>query len=165
MPSLRRALSTPSVRVSPYPSLLTSRAQRSHPQGHRRSSGSDLTARKVLADIDWWRVADGQREKTGEEEEEGGEGEGEGEGSEGSVEVTGDSVVGADPASALLHTPVAQLAAADHSETFSVEIGRPSTPDMGLRIFGFASLVNSTTFNSRKRVFTTLFYNSTRRWR
>jgi len=35
-----------------------------------------VSDRKVLADIDWWRVADGQRERSGEEEdEEGGEGE------------------------------------------------------------------------------------------
>jgi len=131
MPSLRRALSTPSVRVSPYPSILTSRSQRSHPHGHRRSSGSDLTARKVLGDIDWWRVADGQREKNGEEEAGG---EGEEEGDEGTGEV---SVIDADPASAVPpHTPVAQLAAADHSENASVGIGRPSTPDVGVRIFG-----------------------------
>jgi hypothetical protein len=130
MPSLRRALSTPSVRASPYPSLLTSRPQRSHPHGHRRSSGSDLTARKVLADIDWWRVADGQREKTGEEDGEGDEGE---EGGEGAG-ATGVSVVDADPVSAVLpHTP---LAATDHSENAGVGIGRPSTPDAGVRIFG-----------------------------
>jgi hypothetical protein len=35
-----------------------------------------VSDRKVLADIDWWRVADGQRERGGEEEDEG-EGEGE----------------------------------------------------------------------------------------
>jgi hypothetical protein len=125
MPSLRRALSTPSVRVSPYPSLLTSRSQRS---GHRRSSGSELSARKVLADIDWWRVADGQREKNGEEEE----GEEEGDEGAGEAEATSVGVSDADP----LHTPVAQLAAADHSENASVGIGRPSTPDVGVRIFG-----------------------------
>ena len=72
MPSLRRAFSSPSVRVSPYPTLPSSRAHRAH----RRSSGSDVSDRKVLADIDWWRVADGQREQGGEEEDEG-EGEGE----------------------------------------------------------------------------------------
>ena len=131
MPSLRRALSNPSVRVSPYPSLLTSRSQRSH----RRSSGSDLSTRKVLADIDWWRVADGQREKTGEEEEEGGEGEEEGD--EGVGDATGVSMGDADPAPAVLpHAPVTQPAAADHSENASVGIGRPSTPDVGVRIFG-----------------------------
>ena len=130
MPSLRRALSNPSVRVSPYPSLPTSRSQRSR---HRRSSGSDLSARKVLADIDWWRVADGQREKSGDEGEEGGEGEEE-EGDE--AEAT---VLDADPAPGVLpNAPVARLAAAaDHSENAaSVGIGRPSTPDMGVRIFG-----------------------------
>jgi hypothetical protein len=70
MPSLRRAFSSPSVRVSPYPALPSSRSHRAHPNGHRRSSGSDVSDRKVLADIDWWRVADGQRERSGEEEDE-----------------------------------------------------------------------------------------------
>jgi hypothetical protein len=76
MPSLRRAFSSPSVRVSPYPALPSSRSHRAHPHGHRRSSGSDVSDRKVLADIDWWRVADGQRERGGEEEDEE-EGQGE----------------------------------------------------------------------------------------
>ena len=76
MPSLRRAFSSPSVRVSPYPALPSSRSHRAHPHAHRRSSGSDVSDRKVLADIDWWRVADGQRERAGEEEDEE-EGEGE----------------------------------------------------------------------------------------
>jgi len=70
MPSLRRAFSSPSVRVSPYPALPSSRSHRVHPHGHRRSSGSDVSDRKVLADIDWWRVTDGQRERAGEEEDE-----------------------------------------------------------------------------------------------
>lgn len=70
MPSLRRAFSTPSVRASPYPVLPSSRSHRPHPHGHRRSSGSDVADRKVLADIDWWRVADGQRERGSEEEDE-----------------------------------------------------------------------------------------------
>jgi len=30
-----------------------------------------VSDRKVLADIDWWRVTDGQRERGGEEEDEG----------------------------------------------------------------------------------------------
>jgi len=76
MPSLRRAFSSPSVRVSPYPALPSSRSHRAHPHGHRRSSGSDVSDRKVLADIDWWRVAAGQRERGCEEEDEE-EGEGE----------------------------------------------------------------------------------------
>jgi len=70
MPSLRRAFSSPSVRVSPYPALPSSRSHRAQPHGHRRSSGSDVSDRKVLADIDWWRVAGGQRERAGEEEDE-----------------------------------------------------------------------------------------------
>ena len=68
MPSLRRTLSSPSVRSSPYSyssspssSLLT--RQGSH--GPRRSSGSDTTQRRVLVDIDWWRVEEGQRELRG----------------------------------------------------------------------------------------------------
>ena len=43
---------------------------RAHPHGHRRSSGSDLSDHKVLADIDWWCVADGQGEHGGEEVDE-----------------------------------------------------------------------------------------------
>lgn len=83
-----------------------------------------------MADIDWWRVADGQREKTGEEDGEGDEGE---EGGEGAG-ATGVSVVDADPVSVVQpHTP---LATTDHSENAGVGIGRPSTPDVGVRIFG-----------------------------
>jgi hypothetical protein len=66
MPSLRRTFSYPPVRSSPYPTYSpssalynASRAQGGH--GHRRSSGSDVSHRRVLADIEWWRVADGQR--------------------------------------------------------------------------------------------------------
>jgi len=65
MPSLRRSFSSPSVRSSPYPSSLSSsipsgvraRATAPHP---RRSSGSATAERRVLADIEWWRVYDGQ---------------------------------------------------------------------------------------------------------
>lgn len=65
MPSLRRSFSSPSVRSSPYPSSLSSpnpsgiraRATPIHP---RRSSGSATAERRVLADIEWWRVYDGQ---------------------------------------------------------------------------------------------------------
>ncbi|PFH51740.1 hypothetical protein AMATHDRAFT_46907 [Amanita thiersii Skay4041] len=66
MPSLRRTFSSPTVRSSPYPSyglsssLSAARAQSSHAHGYRRSSGSETTNRRVLADIEWWRVADGQ---------------------------------------------------------------------------------------------------------
>ncbi|KAI8989695.1 hypothetical protein BD414DRAFT_507285 [Trametes punicea] len=70
MPSLRRTLSSPSVRSSPYtyPSSSSSFAN-ANSAGHatragnhqpRRSSGSDTGNRRVLADIDWWLVHDGQ---------------------------------------------------------------------------------------------------------
>jgi hypothetical protein len=59
MPSLRRNFSSPLVRSSPYSSALNG-AQVAGGRGHRRSSGSDTTTRRVLADIEWWRVTDGQ---------------------------------------------------------------------------------------------------------
>ncbi|KAF8077650.1 hypothetical protein FPV67DRAFT_1443263 [Lyophyllum atratum] len=72
MPSLRRTLSSPSVRSSPYPAL--SSAANGGPgvrgNGHRRSSGSETSTRRVLADIEWWRVADGQRDADADEESE-----------------------------------------------------------------------------------------------
>ncbi|KAA1471214.1 hypothetical protein DENSPDRAFT_850084 [Dentipellis sp. KUC8613] len=55
MPSLRRTLSSPSVRSSPYHSAVSGRGH-----GPRRTSGSAISTRRVLADIDWWRVTDGQ---------------------------------------------------------------------------------------------------------
>ncbi|KAI0320126.1 hypothetical protein OF83DRAFT_1081835 [Amylostereum chailletii] len=58
MPSLRRTISSPSVRPSPYPSSLSLAARNPVP---RRSSGSDTSSRRVLADIDWWRVEEGQQ--------------------------------------------------------------------------------------------------------
>ncbi|EJF66089.1 hypothetical protein DICSQDRAFT_177462 [Dichomitus squalens LYAD-421 SS1] len=65
MPSLRRTLSSPSVRSSPYrnpsSSALGHATRAGNPQP-RRSSGSDTSNRRVLADIDWWVVQDGQRE-------------------------------------------------------------------------------------------------------
>jgi len=66
MPSLRRTISSPSVRSSPYRALSSSLssglAQRNSGHGFRRSSGSDTSTRKVLADIEWWRVVAGQRD-------------------------------------------------------------------------------------------------------
>ncbi|CAA7270918.1 unnamed protein product [Cyclocybe aegerita] len=56
MPSLRRTASSPAVRLSPYTS--GSLVARGH--GPRRSSGSETSSRRVLADIEWWRVTDGQ---------------------------------------------------------------------------------------------------------
>ena len=64
MPSLRRTLSSPSVRSSPYSNgLLVARGG-----GHRRSSGSETTNRRVLADIEWWKVTDGQCDTDADQE-------------------------------------------------------------------------------------------------
>ncbi|KAG5637946.1 hypothetical protein H0H81_002540, partial [Sphagnurus paluster] len=62
MPSLRRTISSPSVRSSPYrdQSSAVNRPPGSRSNGHRRSSGSDTSTRRVLADIDWWSVTPGQ---------------------------------------------------------------------------------------------------------
>ncbi|KAF8212066.1 hypothetical protein K438DRAFT_1957845 [Mycena galopus ATCC 62051] len=68
MPSLRRTLSTPSVRSAPYALLSPTAAPRIHGSAHRRSTGSELAVRRVLADIQWWRVADGQRDVVSEQE-------------------------------------------------------------------------------------------------
>lgn len=59
MPSLRRSSSSPAVRSSPYPSSLGA-VHRGQPHGNRRSSGSETSTRRVLADIEWWKVTDGQ---------------------------------------------------------------------------------------------------------
>ncbi|KAF4614656.1 hypothetical protein D9613_002627 [Agrocybe pediades] len=66
MPSLRRTSSSPAVRSSPY----SSGALAARGNGHRRSSGSETTNRRVLADIEWWRVMDGQRETSPDQESE-----------------------------------------------------------------------------------------------
>ncbi|KAI0819529.1 hypothetical protein BC628DRAFT_1332549 [Trametes gibbosa] len=78
MPSLRRTLSSPSVRSSPYGNPSSSananvRVTRAANPQPRRSSGSDTANRRVLADIDWWLVHDSQRgfaahHPTGEED-------------------------------------------------------------------------------------------------
>lgn len=79
MPSLRRTVSSPSVRSSltarssPYPTSLSSAAN-SGPatrpgHGHRRSSGSDTATRRVLADIEWWRVTEGQRDPEADQDD------------------------------------------------------------------------------------------------
>ncbi|THH13861.1 hypothetical protein EW146_g6410 [Bondarzewia mesenterica] len=60
MPSLRRTFSSPSFRSSPYPTSLGNATGRGH--GPRRSSGSETSSRRVLADIDWWRVSEGQHD-------------------------------------------------------------------------------------------------------
>ncbi|KAF7363582.1 hypothetical protein MSAN_01014900 [Mycena sanguinolenta] len=68
MPSLRRTMSTPSVRPAPYAVLSPTAAPRVHGSGHRRSTGSETNGRRILADIEWWRVADGQRDVVSEQE-------------------------------------------------------------------------------------------------
>jgi len=47
----------------PYPSLsnAVNAAQGNRGSAHRRSFGSEISTRRVLADIEWWKVADGQR--------------------------------------------------------------------------------------------------------
>ncbi|KAJ7741582.1 hypothetical protein DFH07DRAFT_55414 [Mycena maculata] len=71
MPSLRRTLSSPSVRSAPYPAQLSPvPGPRTHGSGHRRSTGSETSIRRVLADIEWWRVADGQHDVVPEQESE-----------------------------------------------------------------------------------------------
>ena len=65
MPSLRRTVSNPPVvRSSPYSTAVLS----ARGGGHRRSSGSDTSTRRVLADIDWWKVTEGQCDSTFEED-------------------------------------------------------------------------------------------------
>ncbi|KAL0578675.1 hypothetical protein V5O48_003295 [Marasmius crinis-equi] len=63
-------MSSPSVRSSPYPSLSSGNgsATRTGGNGYRRSSGSDVASRRVLADIEWWRVTVGQRDLDAEQE-------------------------------------------------------------------------------------------------
>lgn len=69
MPSLRRTMSSPSVRSSPYPSLASGNGSSTRPgYSHRRSSGSEIATRRVLADIEWWRVTDGQHDLEAEQE-------------------------------------------------------------------------------------------------
>lgn len=167
MPSLRRAFSSPSVRVSPYPALPSSRSHRAHhPHGHRRSSGSDLSDRKVLADIDWWRVADGQRERGGEEEDEE-----EGEGEERDV-VGEENPAPADSADseamaiiASRNDAITELPITDRGESANgVEPERPSTPVASQsppsdgddqNVFGFSFQVSSSSLSSLKNP---LFY-------
>ncbi|KAH6894977.1 hypothetical protein BKA70DRAFT_1375715 [Coprinopsis sp. MPI-PUGE-AT-0042] len=65
MPSLRRTASSPLVRTSPYSySSSLAGAQVARGNGRRRSSGSEVANRRVLADIEWWKVTDGQCESS-----------------------------------------------------------------------------------------------------
>jgi hypothetical protein len=54
---LRRTLSAPAVRAgaAPYPSV-------SPPTTPRRCARAGSSSRRVLADLEWWHVQDGQRE-------------------------------------------------------------------------------------------------------
>lgn len=72
MPSLRRTFSSPSVRSSPYPTALSisSAHGSARVNGHRRSSGSESSGRRVLADLEWWRVVDGQHSGEADQESE-----------------------------------------------------------------------------------------------
>ncbi|KLO18623.1 hypothetical protein SCHPADRAFT_993503 [Schizopora paradoxa] len=80
MPSLRRTVSTPLVRTSPYPSSLSASAAQVNAinggagstatRPRRCTSGSDTIRRRVLADIEWWRVLDGQQPEEPELDEE-----------------------------------------------------------------------------------------------
>lgn len=74
MPSLRRTFSSPSVRSSPYPTAFSNSSAHGSARvnGHpyRRSSGSETSGRRVLADLEWWRVIDGQHDGEAEQESE-----------------------------------------------------------------------------------------------
>ncbi|KZT26375.1 hypothetical protein NEOLEDRAFT_1147404 [Neolentinus lepideus HHB14362 ss-1] len=79
MPSLRRTFSSPSVRSArsaPYPSIGMASATRTNGHVPRRTSGSETVSRRVLADIEWWRVLDGQREVDQESAEDENQGQG-----------------------------------------------------------------------------------------
>lgn len=164
MPSLRRAFSSPSVRVSPYsyptalPSSRSHRPQHNHPHGggYRRSSGSDVSSRKVLADIDWWRVADGQREQQGGDEDEEDEETGRGVGEENPAAAAEQQQQHADSeaAAAAPRDVISGLHATDHGGEnaggVDPEPERPSTPvasersPLGVHIPGYSPQVNCT---------------------
>ena len=66
MPSLRRTFSSPAVRSSPYSHPVYPSSSTRQGGGHpRRASGSDIAERRVLADLDWWRIEEGQLELRG----------------------------------------------------------------------------------------------------
>ncbi|KAF8891307.1 hypothetical protein BD779DRAFT_1468891 [Infundibulicybe gibba] len=73
MPSLRRTLSSPSVRSSPYPTAISSSSSSSSSssgiaQGNgRRRASTETGSRRVLADIDWWTVTAGQLDESGDQ--------------------------------------------------------------------------------------------------
>ncbi|KAH8117390.1 hypothetical protein DFH11DRAFT_1007512 [Phellopilus nigrolimitatus] len=75
MPSLRRTTSSPMVRASPYPATLSLSASGALNAGllnRPRRVVSDTGRRRVLADIEWWRVLDGQHSEDNESEQDHG---------------------------------------------------------------------------------------------
>ncbi|KAF7338162.1 hypothetical protein MVEN_02041100 [Mycena venus] len=54
--------------LPPYALQSPALGPRTHGSGHRRSTGSETNGRRILADIEWWRVADGQRDVVSEQE-------------------------------------------------------------------------------------------------
>jgi hypothetical protein len=111
-----------------------------------------VSDRKVLADIDWWRVADGQREQGGEEEEEE-----EREGEERDV-ISEDSPASADtvdPEAIPLRNATPELPTTERDESATgVGPERPSTPVASIsplsegddHIFGYSFQVKRTLF-------------------
>lgn len=65
MPSLRRTTSSPIVRANPYPTSLSSSHSTHSSMAiiRPKRTASDSLSRRVLADIEWWRVLDGQRQE------------------------------------------------------------------------------------------------------
>ena len=113
-----------------------------------------MSSRKVLADIDWWRVTDGQREQQGgdedEEDEEMGRGVGEVNPAAAAEQHDADSEAAAPP------NVISELHATDHGgeNAGGVEPERPSTPvaserrsPLGVHIPGYSPQVNRTVKN------------------
>jgi hypothetical protein len=110
-----------------------------------------VSSRKVLGDIDWWRVADGQREQGGSEEDEEDE-----ETERGVGEENPPSAEPADLGAAPTRNVIPDLHATDHvgESAGGVEpdepIRRPSTPvasershPLGVHIPGYSPQVNT----------------------
>ncbi|KAL5533107.1 hypothetical protein ACEPAF_4883 [Sanghuangporus sanghuang] len=90
MPSLRRTVSESAspARMSPYPSSLSLSAAGALNAGvpiRPRRVASETPGRRVLADIEWWRILDGQQEEEGNATGNGNENENDQNTSSGSV--------------------------------------------------------------------------------
>ncbi|KZP12557.1 hypothetical protein FIBSPDRAFT_961260 [Athelia psychrophila] len=125
---LRRSFSSPSVRATPYSSALAhlgagpGRTQ-AHGHGNRRSSGAETTRRRVLADLEWWRVVDGQHDdQTAERGAEAVEG---GQEQEQSAEAPASAPA---PAVWVLDSDFERLPPTHQLETLSLSIAPPVTP-------------------------------------